>query len=132
MTATNCELARAIVEDWQRGDYTAMDWADPDIVFSIVDGPAPGTWRGRDEMARAWAGFLGSWQDFQGGSLEDLREVDAERVLVLHGFYGRGRASGLEIEQSEAATIFRVRDGRVTELRVYFDRDRAEEDLRSP
>jgi ketosteroid isomerase-like protein len=124
-------MVRAIVAAWQRGDYTDTDWADPEIVFTFVDGPAPGTWHGRDGMAKAWGAFLDSWDDFHGGPLEDVREIDPECVLVLHGFYGRGKASGLEIQQSAAATVFDLRDGLVTRLRVYFDPDRAREDLGS-
>jgi ketosteroid isomerase-like protein len=46
-------------------------------------------------------------------------------------YRGRGRASGLEIEQmrGESANLFHIRDGKVTRLVIYFDRDRAYADL---
>jgi hypothetical protein len=48
-------------------------------------------------------------------------------VLVLFHFSGRGKTSGLEIEQagSEAAGLFYLMDGKVTRIVLYFDRDAA-------
>ena len=48
---------------------------------------------------------------------------------MLYHFGGRGKRSGLELDQMrrKAAHLFRVRDGKVTKLVVY--RDRALADL---
>jgi ketosteroid isomerase-like protein len=62
---------------------------------------------------------------------DDYRELDAERVLVLVHVRGRGKASGLELEQMRAkgAHLFQVRGGKVTSLVHYLDRERALADL---
>ena len=54
-----------------------------------------------------------------------------ERVLVLYHFFGRGKASGLELGQvrTQAAHVFHVREGQVIKLVIYLDRDRAFADL---
>ncbi len=68
------------------------------------------------------------------GRAEWYRELDAERVLVAIRLGAGGRASGLDIGkmQPNAAGIFHVRDGRVSKLALYFDRDRALADLGLP
>ena len=64
--------------------------------------------------------------------MEDYRELDDGTVLVLlRAGSGRGKMSGLEIAQmrTEGANLFRVRDGKVTRLVIYLDRERAHTDL---
>jgi hypothetical protein len=63
--------------------------------------------------------------------VEEFRELDAERVLVLTHSTGRGKASGMEISDkwTKAACVFHVRSGKVTRHVVYLDRERAFVDL---
>jgi ketosteroid isomerase-like protein len=128
----NLDLVRSIFADWQRGDFSRSDWADPDIEFAIADGPAPGSWVGRREMARAWRDVLGAWGNWQ-VEVEEFRELDSERVLVLVGASARGKTSGISIEamrgSATGANLFQIRSGKVTRLVVYFLSDRALADL---
>jgi ketosteroid isomerase-like protein len=50
---------------------------------------------------------------------------------VLVHYSGRGKTSGLDVTQmrTEAAGVFHVRDGKVTRLVFYFDRERALADV---
>jgi ketosteroid isomerase-like protein len=52
-------------------------------------------------------------------------------VLVLNRNSGRGKASGIELSQLQArgAMVFHIRDGKVTYLAAYLERDRALADL---
>lgn len=122
----NVEVVRSIYADWERGDYTATDWQHPEIEFAMADGPNPGCWTGAAGISDGWGDFLSAWNDFR--QVADVyRELDHERVLVLFHFGGRGKASGLEVEQmgSEAAGLFFLSDGRVTRVVLYFDRNAA-------
>jgi ketosteroid isomerase-like protein len=118
----NLDLVRAICGAWERGDYSSADWADPEIEYVKADDFEPGTWKGRAAMNEAWRGFASAWED---------RELDDERVLVLLGFSGRGKASGIEAAQLriKVAHVMYVRAGRVVKLVLYSDREQAFADL---
>jgi ketosteroid isomerase-like protein len=124
----NLDLVRSIYVAWERGDYfTNTDWADPDIKYAIVDGPAPGSWTGLAAMADAWLDVLSATEAVR-TKAEEYRDLDHERVLVLAHYSGRGKKSELDM-RAEGANLFHVRDGHVVKLVVYFDRDRALADL---
>jgi ketosteroid isomerase-like protein len=125
----NLDLVRSIFADWARGDYSSAEWADPDIEYVIADGPSPSSWRGA-QRAGGFRDFIGAWEDYR-IVVDEYRELDDHRVLVLTRRSGRGKASGLELERlgTKGAAIFHVRDGKVTRHVMYWDRDRALADL---
>ena len=126
----NLDLVRSIYAAWERRDFSRSDWADPEIEFVIARGPAPGHWKGLTAMAEAWRGFLSAWDSWS-VEADEYRELDDERVLVLDHRSGRGKTSGLELSQirTQGAHLFHIRDGKVTRLVRYMDRDRAFADL---
>jgi ketosteroid isomerase-like protein len=130
MASANLDLVRSICAPWERGDFSAADWADPEIEYVIVDGPSPGRWTGLAGLAEGWRSFLNAFEDFRAVA-EEYRELDGERVLVPLRNIGRGRASGLELGQIQTmgANLFYLRDGKVTKLVTYMDRERALPDL---
>jgi ketosteroid isomerase-like protein len=123
----NLDLVRSIYADWERGDYRVTDWAVPNIEFVIAGSPDPGSWVGIPAMAEGWREWLGAWDDYVADARE-FRELDDERVLVIARMRGRGKTSGLTVE-AEVASVFDVRAGAVTRLRLYTELDRAFADL---
>jgi hypothetical protein len=81
-------------------------------------------------MAEHFRDSLSACEDFR-SEAEEYRELDDERVLVLLRFGGRGKTSGLEVARMGAAgaCLFHIRDGKVTNYIIYWDRDRAFADL---
>ena len=130
MTAANIELVSSLYPAWERGDWRSTDWAHPEIEFIIVDGPAPGSWRGVAGMAEAYRGILSAWEGYRTAATEH-RVVDEQTILSLITITGRGKASGLEL-QAEGANLFQIRDGKVTRLAIYWNRERALADLGLP
>jgi ketosteroid isomerase-like protein len=126
----NLDLVRSIYAARERGDYSSADWAHPDIEYVIADGPSPGRWTGLAGMAQGWRDFLSAWDEVR-PEVDEYRELDDERVLVLVRFRGRGKTSGLKLEemQAKATALYYVREGKVTRLVHYWDRDRALADL---
>jgi ketosteroid isomerase-like protein len=128
--SANVELVRSIYADWEHGDARSAEWARPDIEVVFADGPAPRTWRGLAGLAGGWLNVLDAWEHFR-VEVEQYRELDNERILVLVRWRGRGKRSGVEIGETGAkgAQLFSLRDGKVTRLVTYMDRDRALADL---
>ena len=128
--SANLDLVRSIYADWEHGDFSSAEWAHPEIELVIVDGPQPGRWRGRAEMAEGALSVFDAWEDARTGA-EQYRELDDERVLVLTRVSGRGKTSGVDLEHMRTwgAALFYIRDGKVTKHVVYWDRDRAFTDL---
>jgi ketosteroid isomerase-like protein len=130
MSSANVELVRSIFAAWERGELRSVDWADPEIEFVFADGPDPGIWRGHAGLAAAFRDWLSAFAGFR-LQVTDLSELDEERVLAVTVAGGRGKASGLDVGQTEAklAHLFHVCGDRVVRLVVYFDRERALADL---
>ena len=126
--SANLDLVRSIYADWERGDYSSSEWADPEIEFVIADGPEPGTWTGLNGMAKGFRDWLTPWEDFR-SEANEYRVIDDERVLVLISRSGRGKSSRLEVAVTSGAVLFCLRDERVAKLVLYNDRDRALADL---
>jgi ketosteroid isomerase-like protein len=125
---TNLDLVRSIYADWGVGDFRSAEWAHPDIEFTFMDGPEPGSWTGAQAMAERYGQWLSGWRDFR-AEADELIVVDSTRILALVHNSARGRASGLEMEERSVANFFEIDGGKVTRLVVYLDRDRALQDL---
>jgi ketosteroid isomerase-like protein len=126
--SANLDLVRSISADWERGDFRRVEWADP---------TSNGCWSKDLHQAHGtvWSGWpkgfresMSAWQDARVRA-EELRELDDEQVLVLAGFGGRGKASGIPLPNVKVAHVFHVREGKITRFVAYWDRDRAPTDL---
>ncbi len=128
--SANLDLVRSIYADWERGDYSSRDWAHPEIEFVDVEGPERGSSTGLVGMRDSFRSWLRAWEQFR-LEAEEYRELDDQRLLVLDHLSGRGKTSGLELEQMRAAGawLFHVHGGKVTRMVRYLDRDRALADL---
>ena len=115
MSDQTLELVKRIFRNWERGGFSSVEWADPDIAFDV-----PGTdpeVHGIDEMRRSWFGFLESYEDLR---IEARRLYPAgDTVVVEQAFYGKGRASEIPIDQIMGGAVLTIRGGRVIRFRGY-------------
>ena len=126
--SANLDLVRSIYADWERGDFSDSEWADPDIEWVLVEGPSPGTRHGVEGMAEGFREWMSAWEDVRIRD-EELRELDEERVLVLIRSSGRGKTSEISLPNVKTAHMFHVREGKITRFVAYWDRERALADL---
>ena len=126
MAQSNAGLVRAILASWERGELSSLEWAAPEIEFVFADGPEPGRHVGREPMKALFRRWLGSFAEF-GISVEDVIDLDHERVLALTSVRGQGKTSGVDLARagSKTAHLFELHAGRVTRLVVYFQRELA-------
>jgi ketosteroid isomerase-like protein len=126
----NLDLVRSICTAWERGDYSSVEWAHPEIEYAHAGGPAPGTWKGVAGMAEGWREILSVMTGHR-VTVDEYRELGSDRILVLFHLGGRGRTSGLDLGhmQARVASLFHVRGAKVTRLVNYLDSDRALADL---
>jgi len=123
MSSANLDLVRSIFTSWERGDFSSVGWAHPEIELVAPDGPEPGTWLGLEGMAEGWRDWLHAFKDFR-VEVHEYRELDRERVLVLIRRIGYGKASGVDLGRvgSEGACLFHIADRKVTRFVGYWNR----------
>jgi ketosteroid isomerase-like protein len=123
---------RSLFTDWERGDFfSSGEWADPEIELVQADGPEPSRATGLAEMAAAWRKRLDEFADIR-VQAEEYHELDDRHVLVVTRSSGVAKTSGIDLKQiggERSALVVTLRDGKVTRLGAYFDRDRALADL---
>ena len=78
-----------------------------------------GIMRWRAEVGEVWESYRSEPEDFFDG--DDV-------VVVFTRERGRAKGSGIEVDQHPTALLFRLRAGRVSEIRLYHDRKRALQD----
>jgi ketosteroid isomerase-like protein len=81
-------------------------------------------------MAEGARRVFEAWEEFR-IEAERYHELDEEQVLALDYFSARGKGSGLDLGQlrSKGANLFRIRNGKVTRIVRYLDRERGLTDL---
>src|SRR5450759_4031741 len=115
MSKANLNLVRSIYARVARGDYSSADWASPDIEYVVADGVEPGTATGLDGLVRAMRAAFSVIEDWR-DKPEAYRDLDAASVLVLSKFSGRGKTSGLDVDQ-RVTQLFEIHEGKVTRIR---------------
>ena|SRR5438105_4754505 len=96
MASANLDLVRSIYADWERGDFSVVEWAHPEIEYVVLRaaGFPPSSAKGRTEMRETARANIEVWAQLRIAAKE-YRELDSERVLVLDDRSGRGKRSGL-------------------------------------
>jgi ketosteroid isomerase-like protein len=128
--SANLDLVKSIYVDWERGDWSSAEWADPEIEFVMRGGLSTESTSGIEGMAAAWTAMLRAWDDLRAVP-EEIREIDGDRVLVLLKNEGWGKGSGIDVGEIsvKSANLFTIREGKVTRLVLYWDREEALADL---
>jgi ketosteroid isomerase-like protein len=131
VASANVDFVRSLYVAWERGDFSSTEWAHPEIEYVLTGGgAADGTWTGLAGMAEGFRTFLSAWDEFR-VEVEEFRELDGERVLVLTRLSGRGKTSGIDLGEMRAkgADILHIHDGKVTRFVLYSDRESGLADL---
>jgi ketosteroid isomerase-like protein len=126
MSQENVEIVRHAFDAFNRGDLEAVvGICDPAIEwFPPKQLPSVSAYYGHQGVRDATGDMLDT---FSGLKAEPERLIDAgDQVVVLFLWRGRGKGSGLSLEQfGKQASVFTMRDGRATKVEWYLDRPSA-------
>ena len=126
MSRENVEVVRTGWEAWRRGDldalcatwHQAVEWD----TTNFAEWPENAVYRGEDEVRQFLEEWLASWDSYEAG-VDDF--IDAgDRVLVFCWQHMTGPGSGVPVKV-DMAQVFTVRDGKVSRIDNYTDRDEA-------
>jgi uncharacterized protein len=120
MAQTNVDRLQAGYEALGRGDYEAIrELLDPKIVLlDRPEAPDARSYRGYEGMLVTLRDTSESFEDFR---LDPKRFFEhADKVVVILSMTGRGRTSGVPVEE-RIAHMWTLRDGLAIELRAFTD-----------
>ena len=122
------EIAQRATEALRRRDLEALgELLAPDCEIVPIRADVEQTvFRGPDALPRWFAATDEAWESMT-GEIENRRE-GPDWVLSFIRLRARGRESGAELD-IPAASVYRLRDGLITALRVYTSRADALADL---
>ena len=121
MSEENVDIVRAGYEAVNRRDFEALfDFYDPEIIWEQDEGfVEPGTHHGHAGVRRVFDSLFEGFKDFH-IDVEQLIDIDDDRVLALVRIVGSGNISGLALD-TPGGQLWSLRDGRAVKLKLYLD-----------
>ena len=129
MSQENVEIVRRMFEPFgltaENLQSVLDEFIDPDVDWRAVEGAVDdvGGMRGIEAVRVYLADWLETFEDLT-ITLEEVIEVDVDRVLVSQRLGGRARHSGVEAQLSFAA-VYTIREGRLVTVREYATKEEA-------
>ena len=123
MSQENVEIVRAAIHAWNRGDWeAALKDAAPSFEFDFSRSVGPGrAVYSLDQMRGYFHEFVEPWESLR---LEADEFIEArEHVVMPNTLHAKGR-DGIEV-QARGALVWTVRDGSITHLCFYQERQEA-------
>jgi len=121
---TDVQLVRGIIEALNRGDVDGMlARMHPDFEWRPLEAsPVARVYRGREQVRRYVEDWLNTFEDLR-LDLEDPTQIADHVVAVVRG-HGRGRASGLELD-NHFCQVWNLRCGTAVGMEEYATREQA-------
>ena len=126
----NVELARRGFDAYSRGDLDAvLELMSPGVrVYAPPDFINAGLFHGHE----GWLQWIGQWNEAWESfdiRVDDVEAVGERFVVVQAHQVGRGRGSGISVEQ-DVVYLYELDDDLCVYLAIYPDRERALADIR--
>jgi uncharacterized protein len=124
------DLAKRGFAAYNAGDLEALlELVAEDMVAVVPIGlPNEGVYAGPAGFRRMLVSWGEAWEEFRAEPIEFIQQDDF--VIVPLRQFGRGRESGIEVEM-ELTQLMRVRDGRLIQWRLCWDKAEALEHARA-
>jgi len=130
MSLEDVEAVRRLYEAWLRGDM-GLELLHPEISM-VESATLPGAVSayGIDAVTRYIESFAKYWEEVR-FEPEEFLDAGGGRVLVVARLIGKGKRSGVEVVRTWAY-VWTVRDGLVSAMAGYADREEALKALAPP
>jgi ketosteroid isomerase-like protein len=114
----NVDKARDFIAAYNRRDFdTAVECFDPEIERVLPARQKGDSGRGPDQVKRFWEGIDETFEELR---LEPQEFVDAgDQVATRLRHHGRGKESGLEIDEELYHQVVTFRDGRMVRIEYF-------------
>ena len=123
MTEENVEIIKAGFAGFQTG--RGFELLDPEIEWEARgDLPDAGTYRGHDGVRQLLERF-DEVMDEIWFEPEEFIPVDENRVVVALRWGGKGKGSGVVIEETREAWLFTLRGGKIMRVQEFPTREQA-------
>jgi ketosteroid isomerase-like protein len=118
MSQENVDKARGFIDAYNRRDFdAAVASFDPEIDWVLPARQSSDSCKGPDEVIRFFEGIDEVWDELQ---LHPQEFVDAgDRVATRLRHSGKGKASGLEINEELFHQVATFRDGRIVRMEYF-------------
>jgi ketosteroid isomerase-like protein len=127
VTEREVELVRAGYELWNAGDVAglaAMCFADDIEYRNSPEWPGQRVYRGSDAVARFLKEEVAEIIGLEGIRIERLDVFGDELLIAMHA-QAHGFQSGIDFGEVLVFHVARMRDGKVSRVRVYLDESQA-------
>jgi uncharacterized protein len=120
----NVEVVREIIDALNQGNVDGvLARMDPEFEWRpLEDSPVAGTYRGHEQVRRYVEDWLSTF-DMLRLDLDDPSEVGDHVVVVVRG-HGRGRASGLELN-NRFCQVWTLSGGTAVRMQEHANREEA-------
>jgi ketosteroid isomerase-like protein len=126
MSQENVEIVSDVFDRWAAGDWgSALELFASDVEWEVrTDLPDADVYRGHDGLLRLAARFV-DVVDEMWIRAEEFIPVSGDAVLVPLRWGGRGRASGMDFEESRETWTFTVRTDKIVRVKEFATREEA-------
>jgi len=118
MSQENVDKTKEFIAAYNRRDFdAAVASFDPDVDWVLPERQNSDSCRGPDEVRRFWEGIDETFEELR---LQPQEFVDAgDRVATRLRHYGRGKESGIEIDEELYHQVVTFRAGRMVRIEYF-------------
>jgi ketosteroid isomerase-like protein len=116
----NVDKARDFIEAYNRRDFdAAVESFDPEIEWVLPEGQSSDSGRGPEAIMQFWEGLDETFDELQ---LLPQEFVDAgDHVATRLRHYGRGKRSGLEMDEEMYHQVVTFRAGKMVRIEYFVE-----------
>ena len=118
MSRENVDKVRDFIAAYNRRDFdAALESFDSEIEWVLPERQRSDSGRGPDDVRRFWDGLDETFEELR---LDPQEFIDAgDRVATRLRHFGRGKRSGIEIDEELYHQVATFRDGRIVRMEYF-------------